>query len=155
MAVTWEPAEALARIRAGAMKGVVAATELVLERATVKIMSGPKTGRIYRRRGVVHQASAPGEAPANDLSSLALSGAAFYSTEAPTDPVIAVNAAGEANLAPDVLVGRVNWSSDHAAPLEFGTEKMDPRPFARNTLEESREEITGLIEAGVASELGR
>ena len=34
------------------------------------ILTGPRTGRIYRRGGVVHQASAPGEAPASDTGEL-------------------------------------------------------------------------------------
>lgn len=135
MATSWTPEAALAAIRRGAMKGVVAGTELVLEKATDKIESPPKTGRIYRRRGIVHQASAPGEAPATDTGALVQSGATYYD---------------EPNV-----TGRVNWSSAHAAPLEFGTEKMDPRPFARNTFEEEREAITGLIEDGVRGELAR
>lgn len=37
------------------------------QRAKQKIRSGPKTGRVYRRNGRLHQASAPGQSPA-DLS---------------------------------------------------------------------------------------
>jgi HK97 gp10 family phage protein len=135
MTTRWSPEEALAKIRAGAMKGVIAGTELVLERATDKIMDPPKTGRIYRRRGVEHQASAPGEAPASDVGTLAQSGATYYD--------------------PAEIVGRANWSAAHAPFLEYGTQKMEPRPFARTTLEESRPEIEGLIETAVAGELAR
>ena len=38
------------------------------------IKNGPKTGRIYNFRGARHQASAPGEAPANRTGRLARSG---------------------------------------------------------------------------------
>jgi hypothetical protein len=133
MATTWTPEAALAKIKAGAMKGVVAGTELVLDHATAKIMGPPKTGRIYTRRGVKHQASAPGEAPATDLGTLAGSGGTTYDTEA--------------------IVGRVNWSAAHAPMLEFGTVKMDPRPYARNTLAEDTPEIQSLIQSFVAAEL--
>ena len=34
------------------------------------IVSGPHTGRVYRRRGGLHQASAPGEFPANETGRL-------------------------------------------------------------------------------------
>lgn len=36
-----------------------------------RIMRGPKTGKVYKRGGVTHQASAPGEAPASDTGRLA------------------------------------------------------------------------------------
>lgn len=39
---------------------------------------GPATGRIYRRGGITHQASAPGEAPMSDTGRLA--GGVLYST---------------------------------------------------------------------------
>ena len=35
-----------------------------------RIRNGPATGRVYRRRNVTHQASAPGEAPASDTGRL-------------------------------------------------------------------------------------
>lgn len=135
MATTWTPEVALAKIRAGAMKGVVAGTELVHEHATLKIMSPPKTGRVYTRRGVKHRASAPGEAPASDIGTLVQSGATYYD--------------------PAELVGRVNWSAAHAPFLEYGTGRMEPRPFARNTLAEDAAEVQGLIQAAVASELAK
>ncbi len=36
-------------------------------------MRGPKSGRVYRRKSVVHRASAPGEAPAIDTGILRFS----------------------------------------------------------------------------------
>lgn len=133
MATVWAPEIALAKIKAGALKGVVAGTELVFETATAKIAEPPKTGRIYRRRGVEHQASAPGEAPATDVGTLIQSGSTGYDAEE--------------------VVGRANWSAKHAPFLEFGTARMDPRPFARPSLDEKASEVQELIAAGVAAEL--
>jgi HK97 gp10 family phage protein len=133
MATSWDPAKAMAAIRRGAMKGVVAATELVHDAGTKLIQQGPKSGRIYKRRGVTHRASAPGEAPATDTGGLVQSGRTIY--DAPN------------------LTGRVNWSSQHAAPLEFGTEKIEPRPFGRRALDENRKKVEDLIAAGIAEAL--
>lgn len=135
MAVDWEPEAARAAIMRGVMKGVVAGTELVHDVATRKIQDPPKTGRIYTRRGVKHQASAPGQPPATDLGTLVQSGATSYDQAA--------------------LTGRANWSAQHAAYQEYGTERIEPRPFARPSLEESREAIQEAIAEGVAGELGR
>lgn len=46
----------------------------VVASAKLAIMNPPKTGSTYRRGKTVHQASAPGEAPANDIGNLAGSG---------------------------------------------------------------------------------
>ncbi len=58
--------EMIKRIREATMRGIVRATEEVREEAISLIQNGEKTGRIYRRRGIEHQASAPGEPPASD-----------------------------------------------------------------------------------------
>lgn len=77
--------------------------------AKLAIMGGPKSGRVYARPGGrSHQASAPGEAPANDRGFLA----------------------GSLRAAP---AGRLSWrvSTDkrYGAALELGTERIAPRPF--------------------------
>ena len=67
MTVTsWNSPELTARIRQAAMRGVVSWIGDVDQRAVKLIMDPPKTGTLYQRRGVKHQASAPDEAPAND-----------------------------------------------------------------------------------------
>ena len=50
------------------------AAQRIVRDAQVAIASPPKTGRIYKRGNVTHQASAPGEAPATDTGNLANSG---------------------------------------------------------------------------------
>jgi hypothetical protein len=46
----------------------------ILARSQIKMATGAKTGRIYKRGSVLHQASAPGEAPAVDTGALLNSG---------------------------------------------------------------------------------
>jgi hypothetical protein len=115
--VQWDASAARERIKRAATVGVLAATNEISNVANELILSPPKTGRIYRRRGVEHQASAPGESPASDTGALVASSTA---TVVDLDPVIR---------------GTANWSSEHAAPLELGTVKMEPRPFARVALD--------------------
>ena len=49
---------------------VVKAATLRVEQESKSLMSGPRHGRIYVRRGIAHQASAPGEPPAVDTGKL-------------------------------------------------------------------------------------
>lgn len=68
---------------------------------------GPATGRQYQRGATVHQASAPGEAPATDTGTLASS-----VTFRKTGPMTA----------------EVESRVPYAVMLETGTARMDPRP---------------------------
>lgn len=133
MTVTWDSAEIERRIRAGAMQGVLVGAHAVLDTGTQKIQDGPKSGRVYRRRGVVHQASAPGEAPASDTGRLVGSGDVY--ADAAT------------------VSARINWASDHARALELGTESIEPRPFARPALQENADAIRAAVGERVAAAL--
>lgn len=88
------------------LKGLRAAT-LDAENLTVGLLSQPGSGRIYKRRGVVHRASAPGQPPAPDTGRLRQS---VSSEVIGTTGIVSVNA-------------------EYAAALELGTEKRAPRPF--------------------------
>lgn len=132
--VTWNSAALLARARVGAWRGVTEWIGLVERRAVELITSPPKTGRIYKRRGVTHQASAPGEAPANDTSRLLNS--------------------RRIDLFESQLRARLTFSAKHALPLEAGTMKMEPRPFARRALRETDAEGVALVERRVQEALG-
>jgi HK97 gp10 family phage protein len=77
-------------------------------------MEGQKHGRIYTRGGVLHQASAPGEAPAVDTGKLKSS----IFTEMVSQFKAVVTA-----------------SAEYAAMLEFGTRRMAARPFFRPAAE--------------------
>ena len=72
-----------------------------------RIQRGPATGRTYQRGGVSHQASAPGEAPATDTGRLANS--------VTFDKVAQMSATVGSDLV-------------YAAVLEFGIDRIDPRP---------------------------
>lgn len=133
MSVKWNGDEVMRRVRAGAMRGVMRGTERVHDLATRKIMDPPKTGRKYS--GLPNRSSAPGEAPATQSGRLQQSGRTIYN---------------EAELS-----GVASWSSAHAMPLEVGTEKMAPRPFARPSLAESVEGIRQDVAAEIAKELNR
>lgn len=116
-------------------------------RAKLKIQNPPKTGRIYElgeqtvsfttkggkavsftaRKGVAsrqHQASAPGEAPATETDALVNSG---YTKRLGTA---------------DYEVG---FTTEYAAALEFGTPRIEPRPYLRPSVEEERAQFEARI----------
>lgn len=121
MTVQWNSPAVIQRVEQAAMRGVVRGTEGVREEAVSLILETQKTGRIYRRRGVTHQASAPGEPFANDLGNALSQIQTIYQ--------------------PERLAGIVNFGAAYAAALEFGTSRMEPRPVARPALANRREEI--------------
>lgn len=133
MAVKMNTDQLQAAIRVAAFRGVVAATESVRAEALRLILQTAKTGRIYRRKGVFHQASAPGEAPASDTGTL----------------VNRITTDFEENN----LVGRVSARTEYASFLEFGTQRMEPRPFMRPALENQRSYIEGVIKGEVGKVL--
>lgn len=92
--------------------------------------SGPKTGRVYRRGNVEHQASAPGEAPAVDLGNL-------------------INSGGVEALAS--CLWAIFFTAEYAKPLEFGTPRMSARPFLRPSVERFRQAYYD----GIAALVGR
>ncbi|MGE4043317.1 MAG: HK97-gp10 family putative phage morphogenesis protein [Acetobacteraceae bacterium] len=109
----------------------------VEEKAKKAIMNGPKTGRVYRKgkKGrILHQASAPGEAPANDTGRLVNS----IHTEAKGDGSVVTVSAGSGVV-------------DYAAALEFGTSKMAARPFFNPALEQAKPEIEALMKRAVVN----
>lgn len=93
------------------------------------IIQGPKTGRIYKRGGVFHQASAPGQAPASDTGALVAS--------------IQTNKVGDG-------VYEVSSRMKYAEYLEFGTRKMAPRPAWVPAVEKERPEFMAAIRAEIA-----
>lgn len=121
MTVKWNGEAVLAKIKAATLVSITRGTESVREEATSLILNTPKTGRIYRRRGVAHQASAPGESPASDTGNLLRS----------------INT----SVSPAALTGNVNFGTIYSRYLEYGTAKMAPRPFARPALANKQEAI--------------
>lgn len=142
MVMTWDSSAIDARVRAAALQGVIAGVELVLETGNGLILSPPKSGKIYRRRGVDHQASAAGEAPANDLGGLVASSRASYPEQGDLF----------------VIEGFATWSTVYARRLELGYQggegksSTDPRPYARPALDVAAPEIKAGISAAISAE---
>ncbi len=89
-----------------------------------RINEGPKTGRIYPRgKGQVHQASAPGEAPATDTGFLANS----------IQSIIRA------------LVGIIAYFAEYAPGREFGTERIAARPSLQPSVEAQREKFVNAM----------
>jgi hypothetical protein len=80
-------------------------------------LSQPGTGRVYRKDGRVHQASAPGQAPAPDQGELRRSWLVR-------------------KLEPGTY--RIASHLSYAAALEFGTRRLAPRPYLRPAVERLR-----------------
>ena len=120
MTVEFDTESIVGRVQQAAFSAVVEATEATLANAVRRIQEPPKTGHIYRRRGVEHQASAPGESPAADTGRLVQSGRT------------------ESNSS--TLTGRVIFTTAYAAALEYGNDKgtIAPRPYARPALAEEQ-----------------
>lgn len=104
-------------------------TALAIEaNAKLLIQSPPKTGRIYRHGKVKHQASAPGEAPATDTG--------FLVDSASTTRVANAN-------------HEVAFTAEYAAPLEFGTPRILPRPFLRPSVDKHRRSFEDAMSAAM------
>jgi hypothetical protein len=106
-------------------RGLAAWGFIIVAKAKELIMTGPKTGRFYG----LHQASAPGEPPANDTGRLAGSVGWEFTT---TRTAI-----------------RIKADAVYAIQLEFGNSKMAPRPFLRRSILETEAQGRKLIDAEV------
>lgn len=98
------------------------------------IQRGPKSGTVYRRGNVSHQASAPGQYPASDTGRLAGS----VRMEMPT----------QGNL-----TGRVGTAVAYGPYLEFGTSRMAARPWLLPSFERAKigleKELRARLEAKI------
>lgn len=117
-------AEALALRLDAAMR---AAAEDTMARARSAILTGTRSGRLYRRHGRLMRASAPGEPPASVTGRLARS----LETAADGDAVV---------IASEV---------DYALYLERGTRRLAPRPFLGPAAEDAEAAFAAAIEAAI------
>jgi hypothetical protein len=136
-------------------RGVFKGAMLIQKTARKKIMGPPKTGRVYGAEAdvqafikgnakqkkaagkKVHQASAPGEAPANDLGNLQRS----------------INIiAGKPGV---VTEASVTANAEYASWLENGTldGKIAPRPFLTPSMVESAQECSELLRLEITKEI--
>lgn len=127
MAVKWNTKKIEARLRRELIEAAVEGAELIRAKANKAIMSPPKTGVVYYRKGKPHQASAPGEAPANWTGKLIKSSRVVRDWK--------------------TLSASAQWRADYSLHLEYGTEKMEPRPFIRPATIALKKTITKLMAA--------
>lgn len=125
MALQWRGEELVRKVRQGTITGVFKVTETLRNTIIDSILDSGKTGKVYRRRGVLHQASAPGEAPASDTGRLVGSILTHYENGG--------------------LTGIVSAAAEYASYLEFGTVRMEPRPFMRPALDGAIGDMTDVI----------
>jgi hypothetical protein len=90
---------------------------------------GPASGRVYVRGNVTHQASAPGEAPATDTGRLASS----------TEYRLTGAASAE-----------VQTSAEYGPFLEWGTQRIAPRPLWRPTVIAAGPKFRARMETAIA-----
>lgn len=103
----------------------------VRDEAERLIKDPPKTGRVYMKTKPTkrrHQASAPGQSPADDMGEL-------------------VNSLGVLKTDLRNLRIYIFASAKHARFLEFGTRRMAARPFLRRALNNLRADIIARLRA--------
>lgn len=117
-------------VRKEVRKQIVKETEAVRTEATRLILETSKTGKIYIRNSVSHQAS-------NKVG-----GTSQFGGGEPfaSDTGLALSLI-QTRYEDDYFTGIVNAGAEYAAALEFGTEKMEPRPTMRPALENRRKNI--------------
>jgi len=103
----------------------------LLKRKIQDTISQAGTGRVYKRRGKVHVASAPGKPPVIWWGGL--HGSIFY----------IVAEAGQVFL---MHIGTGGDIGEYGKCLEFGTKNMAARPWLGVTLEQSRAMIKKFLE---------
>lgn len=113
-----------------AAAGLEAWAQICRNAAVLSVQKGSKSGHVYKRGNVTHQASAPGQAPATDTGNL-------------------VNSIGW-NIDARTLVAEVFASAVYAVPLELGTRKMAARPFLDPALKSTRERGLSIFTATLA-----
>lgn len=134
MAVDWNSAATEERVRKAVMRGVIIGTEMVRNEAVRLVLQGSKTGKTYRRRGVTHVASAPGEPFASDTGRTVNAFATRYDFS---------------NLTGTVVNTAANFPF-----LEYGTRNMEPRPSLRPALANTKGAVEGAIAAEITREFG-
>lgn len=100
------------------------------------IQRGPKSGRVYRRGNVTHQASAPGQYPASDTGRLA-SNVEFRL------PTL------------ENLTGLVGTNIEYGPHLEFGTSRMAARPWLLPSFEKAKIGVSRELRAEFERRAGR
>ena len=100
--------------------------QLIRGEAIKSIQTGAKSGVMYQKYNPrrEHRASAPGEAPASDTGNLVSKIIVKQKTKNITN---------------------VESNADYSAFLEYGTSKMEPRPFMLPAFEKSKKPIINAV----------
>ena len=99
-----------------------------------KVSKKKGTGKTYQKYNprVTHTASASGQPPATDTGFLGQN--------------ITMKVSVESNGS---VVGQIISAAPYSKALEFGTTKMDARPFMQPALEKNKRKIEGMFKKGV------
>lgn len=119
--------------RSGVGSALVASVVQLDAYAKQKIQGGGRGGRVYRRRSVTHQASAPGEFPKTDTGQLVSS--LFF------------------KVGSDKLRALFGTKLAYGRYLEYGTSRMQARPWLRPTFQANLEQITQRVNKAVQDAL--
>lgn len=114
------------------LEAMQAGVQIMANDAKRAVARGPKTGRVYTRHGISHQASAPGEPPATDTG------------------VLVNSISGDAELRGGVVLGAIRATAQYAAWLELGTRRMAARPFLVPAVERNRERVAQFVREAFA-----
>ena len=124
VAMTWTPQKFIAKTEVATAAGVRKAAKYAQRKMQNKL-EGEGTGRIYSRPGGgTYQASSPGEPPAERTGALLRS--------------LRRQRMG-------LLTYRVGTELDYGRYLEYGTERIEARPWLRSSIFENTRKLTALI----------
>lgn len=126
--LTFHTKEVVKAIEDTASQRMLEAVNIVRNQA-LETLSGSRTGRTYKVPGTsrTYTASAPGEPPAQ------------ASGELRGSVKVAVVTEGKK------LIGLAGSDSKHAAPLEFGTRSIAPRPWLRISFEKALPKVKEIL----------
>lgn len=131
--------KAVMNTQEGIRRGLLAVGPEIEREVVRRIKSPPKTGRLYFIGGQIHQASAPGESPANLTGTLAESVASEVSS-----PTI-------------LTIGDRENIASYGGYMEFGTRdgRIAPRPHLKPAALSKAREVEQAILLGVQRELSK
>lgn len=115
---------ALDAVRRGALR---------VQRDAIESIRAPGKGRVYPRGKKSHQASAPGDPPASDTGKLLGSVEVLFRNEG--------------------LIAEIGTALNYGAFLEFGTRKMQPRPWLTPALKKNEARIINEIRTAMLTAL--
>ncbi|MAO21646.1 MAG: hypothetical protein CMJ25_12920 [Phycisphaerae bacterium] len=122
------------RLKDNKVKEYVTRATNMVENTAQESIKKKGTGRTYQKYNprVTHTASASGQPPATDSGFLGQN--------------ITMKVDVKSN---GTVVGQIISAAPYSKALEFGTTKMDARPFMQPALEKNRRKIEGLFKKGV------